>query len=479
MLDDVSKQTSIRSDLQADFGRLRRGYEDEPYPEYSDRIARLSKLDALIRDNEAALVDALNTDFGCRSRTESLLAEILCSLDSIKYAKHNLAKWMRKRGRRTSFWALPAKIYARAQPLGVVGIMAPWNYSLDLTLSPLTAALAAGNRVMVCMSPETPTLYQTLSALIESVFTPSEVRIYLGSDELSPAFAALPFDHLLFTGSTRVGRLVAKAAAENLTPITLELGGKSPAIVAPDFNITEAAERISWGKTFNAGQTCVAPDYVMIPKGSEDAFTTALLEKFTTSFHSMDDSDLTAVISERFYKRLTLMVEDAEAKGATILRPAGFEPTAKGGVFKMPLTVVMNPPEDATLMQEEIFGPVLPVLTYQAFSEVAAYVNAKERPLAVYCFSHNRSTIDHLQEQTVSGQFGLNETLIHYAQEDLAFGGVGSSGTGAYHGQAGFDTFSHLKSVLEQRGFFGFTGLKLLHPPYGRVTNLLVSLMKR
>ena len=479
MLDHSDKQTRTESDLTVDFGRLREGYEAEPYPSHQVRAARLTKLDALIRDNEAALVDALNADFGCRSKTESMLAEILCSLDSIKYAKQNLRKWMRKRGRRTSFWARPAKVYARAQPLGVVGIMAPWNYSLDLSISPLAAALAAGNRVMVCMSPETPTLYETLSTLLESVFTESEVRVYLGSDTLSPAFAALPFDHLLFTGSTRVGKLVAKAAAENLTPITLELGGKSPAIVAPDFDTAEAAERISWGKTFNAGQTCVAPDYVMIPKGGEEGFTKALLDKFTTSYQSMDDSDLTALISERFYKRLTLMLEEAEAKGATIVRPHGFEPTAKDGVYKMPLTIVMNPPEDAVLMQEEIFGPVLPVLTYEDFSEVAAYVNARDRPLALYCFSHQRSTIDHLQEQTVSGQFGLNETLVQYAQEDLAFGGVGSSGTGAYHGQAGFDTFSHLKSVFEQRGLFGFTGLKLLHPPYGRITQVLLHLMKR
>ena len=478
MLDDVSEQTSIGTGLKADLDMLRAGYQAEQYPAYKVRIARLSKLDALIRENEAALIKALNSDFGCRSTNETLLAEILTSLQSIKYAKQNLRKWMRKRGRRPSFWSRPAKVYALAQPLGVVGIMAPWNYSLDLAISPMVTALAAGNRVMLCMSPETPALFKVLSTLLESVFTQFEARVYLGGDEVSPAFAALRFDHLLFTGSTRVGRLVAKAAAENLTPITLELGGKSPAIVAPDFDTAEAAQRISWGKTFNAGQTCVAPDYVMIPKGGEEPFVDALLGKFTASFRSMDDSDLTAIISERFFQRLTLMLEEAAASGATILRPPGFEPVIKSGVFKMPLTVVLNPPAGSALMREEIFGPVLPVLTYEEFSEVPAYLNTRDRPLALYCFSHDRKTIDLLQEQTVSGQFGLNETLLQYVQEDLAFGGVGSSGTGSYHGQAGFDTFSHLKSVFEQRGLFGFTGIKLLHPPYGRLSKLLIQLIK-
>lgn len=471
-------EIGISATLKQDLTGLRDGFRGEPFPSKEIRLQRLNRLEQLIRDNEAALIDAMNQDFGCRSKTESVLAEIVSSLGTIKYAKRNLGKWMRKRGRRTSFWSLPAKVYAKAQPLGVVGIMAPWNYSLDLCISPLASALAAGNRAMICMSPETPTLFDTLSTLLNRTFDASEIRVYLGSDELSPAFAALPFDHLLFTGSTRVGKLVAKAAAENLTPVTLELGGKSPAILAPDFDVTEAARRISWGKTFNAGQTCAAPDYVMIPKSAEKTFSDALLAKFTQSFHSMADEDLTAIVSERFYRRLEAMVSEAEQQGATILRPDGYEPSAQNGVFKMPLTVVLNPPKDCTLMREEIFGPVLPVLTYEDFAEVPAYINRQERPLSLYCFSKDRRTVDLLQDTTVSGQFGLNETLLQYIQEDLAFGGVGNSGTGAYHGQAGFDTFSHLKSVFEQRGLGHFTGLKLLHPPYGRVARLLVKMIR-
>jgi len=477
-MDDNRGETGYSALLWRDLTHLRDGYKAAPYPTNEARLQRLDRLEQLIRNNETALIDAMSQDFGCRSKTESVLAEIVSSLGTINYAKRNLAKWMRKRGRRTSFWSLPAKVYAKAQPLGVVGIMAPWNYSLDLCISPLASAFAAGNRAMICMSPETPELFKTLSTLLHTAFDASELKVYLGGDELSPAFASLPFDHLLFTGSSRVGKLVAKAAAENLTPVTLELGGKSPAIVAPDFDVQEAAKRISWGKTFNAGQTCAAPDYVMVPKSAEGDFADAALAKFTQSFHSIDDEDLTALVSERFYRRLEAMVSEAEQHGAVVLRPKGYEPSEKNGVFKMPLTVVLNPPRDGALMREEIFGPVLPVLTYEDFADVPAYINQQERPLSLYCFSNDRRTVDLLQDTTVSGQFGLNETLLQYVQEDLAFGGVGNSGSGAYHGQAGFDTFSHIKSVFEQRGLGHLTGLQLLHPPYGRITKLLMKLIK-
>lgn len=464
--------------LRALFERQKAGYDAERYPSYDARLERLDKLRNLITGNKQALIDAIDRDFGCRSRTETILAEYLGCLGAIEYTQKNLRRWMRRRRRRTSFWSKPAKTYALAQPLGVVGIMAPWNYSLHLSIAPLIAALAAGNRAMICMSEETPELCALLTDLIAEQFDPGLVTVVQGGGDTSPAFAALPFDHLLFTGSTRVGKLVAVAAAENLTPVTLELGGKSPAIVAPDYSVTEAAKRIGWGKAFNAGQTCIAPDYVLVPKEGRDTFVKAVLAKFAKSFNGVSDKDYTAIVSERFYRRLTGMLDEAREKGATVLQPDGFVATSDRGVFKIPLTIVLDPPSDSALMQEEIFGPILPVLTYSDFAQVTEFINTGERPLSLYCFTHDRDIVDRVQRETTSGSFGLNETLLQYAQEDLAFGGVGASGQGAYHGQEGFDTFSHLKSVFEQRGLGRFTGTKLLHPPYGKMTKAVLRLMK-
>lgn len=469
---------TVAEALAASLNSKRAAFARDPNASYATRLDRLDRLSALVKSNESRIIDALDTDFGCRSRTETVLAEIMSTQSAIRYARRNLRKWMRRRGHHTSFWSQPAKVYAQAQPLGVVGIMAPWNYSLDLSLSPLSAALAAGNRVMLSMSEETPSLCALLQELFAQTFAADEVSVFQGGAVLSPAFARLPFDHLLFTGSTRVGRLVAQAAATNLTPVTLELGGKSPAIVAPDFDVTEAAARIGWGKGFNAGQTCAAPDYVFVPAAVQDAFAEAVLDKFAHSYASMEDSDLTAIISERFYRRLEDLIAEAEAGGAQILRPEGYAPIARDGVFKMPMTVVLNAPLDCRLMAEEIFGPVLPVLTYESIGQVIDYVNERDRPLSLYVFSHDRRLIQRVQQGTVSGSLGVNETLLQYIQEDLAFGGVGSSGQGAYHGQAGFDTFSHLKSVFVQQGLGHLTGIKLLHPPYGPVARFLIRLMK-
>ncbi len=465
--------------LQALFDAQKAGFGLAPYPSRPQRLEALERLDALLKDNKAALIDAIDQDFGSRARTETILAELLGCHGTIHYARKNLARWMGRRKRRTSFWSQPAKSYAMAQPLGVVGIMAPWNYSLHLSVAPLVAALAAGNRVMLCMSEETPRLCALLTRLIGDVFAPDHVVVVAGNPTTSPAFAALPFDHLLFTGSTRVGKLVAIAAARNLTPVTLELGGKSPAIVAPDFSIEEAATRISWGKSFNAGQTCIAPDYACVPRASRDVFARAVLAKFTRSFKDIHSDDYTAIVSERFFVRLQALVTEAQEKGATILRPKGTSESAIQGVYKFPLTIVLDAPPECRLMHEEIFGPILPVLSYDSLDEVITHINAGPRPLSLYCFTHDRDTVERVQRETVSGTFGVNECLLQYAQEDLAFGGVGASGQGAYHGHAGFDTFSHAKSVFQQRGFGSFTGIKLLYPPYGPVAKLLLRMMSR
>ena len=470
--------TVITSNLRASFDMHRARFLDNPFPLYADRMDNLSKLDRMIAQNKEALITAINSDFGCRSRTETILAEIVNCHGSVHYARKHLRRWMRPRRRRTSFWSLPAKTYRLAQPLGVVGIMSPWNYALHLAVAPLASALAAGNCAMLCMSEETPTLTALMTDLIAQTFPADQVSVVLAGPETSPEFASLPFDHLLFTGSTRVGKLIAAAAAQNLTPVTLELGGKSPAIVAQDYSVAEAAARIAWGKTVNAGQTCVAPDYVFVPKGNEQEFVDAALAKFTASYSSMNDPDLTAIVSERFFVRVQAMLEEARQGGATILQPDGMTATDTNGVYKIPLTIVLDAPDGCELMQEEIFGPILPVKTYTDLSAVVRYINAHDRPLALYCFTHARDTIQMFQRETVSGTFGVNETVVQYVQEDLAFGGVGASGQGAYHGPEGFDTFSHLKSVFEQRGIGSHTGIKLLHPPYGRLASFILKLMK-
>ncbi len=471
--------TNPTTALQATLELQKSAFLKTPFPSFEQRFDWLSRLDGLIRDHLEDIIAALNADFGNRARNETLLAEIVGCHGAIHYAKKNLQRWMAPRKRKTSFWSRPAKAYAIAQPLGVVGIMSPWNYSLNLSIAPLVAALAAGNRAMLCMSEETPHLCALLQKLFEQYFEADLISISQGGAAVSPAFARLPFGHLLFTGSTRVGRLIAQAAATNLTPVTLELGGKSPAIVAPDYDVEEAALRISWGKTFNAGQTCIAPDYAFIPTAAKDSFSLAVLRKFSKSFKSIHDPDFTAIVSERFFRRLNDLVTEAEAKGATILRPDGFAPSETDGIFKFPLTIVLDAPEDCALLKEEIFGPILPVLTYDSIDEVISLINAGDRPLSLYTFTHDRALVDRLQRETVSGSFGLNETLLQFVQEDLAFGGVGASGQGAYHGQAGFDTFSHIKSVFEQRGMGRFTGIKLMHPPYGKLAERVLRLMSK
>lgn len=458
------------------FSAQKAAFLNAPYPSYADRMAHLSALSKAIAQNKHALIAAIDQDFGCRSQTETVLTEILGSHGAIHYMKQNLRKLMKGRGRHTGLWSLPASNYVIAQPLGVVGIMAPWNYSLHLAVSPLACALAAGNRAMVVMSEQTPNLCALFASIIAEVFDEDHVAVFKGGD-ISPKFAELPFDHLLFTGSTRVGKLIAQAAAKNLTPVTLELGGKSPAIVAPDYNVEEAAKRISWAKVYNAGQTCIAPDYVLVPKGQAEKFAQAALAKFNKGYSGLEDKDLTSIINERFYDRLCAMVADAESKGAEVMRPDGLEPKLVDGSYKMPLTVVLNAPEDCKMMQEEIFGPVLPVIEYETLDEAISYINARNRPLSLYVYSHDGGTRINVLRNTVSGSAGINDALLQYIQEDMAFGGVGMSGQGSYHGKEGFDTFSHLKSVFQQRGIGNFAGIKLLHPPYGGMSRLLLRMM--
>lgn len=468
----------VQSLIQPTFDTYRDGFAADPYPDLQTRLDRLGRLNTALSARREELMSAINRDYGCRSRSETLIAEILGCHGAIHYAEKNLRKWMKRRSRHTSFWSLPAKSYVIPQPLGVVGIMAPWNYPVHLAVAPLVAALAAGNRAMIWMSDEVPHTTDCLSEIMSAAFHGEDmVSVMTGDATQAAEFAALPFDHLLFTGSTRVGRLVAAAAAPNLTPVTLELGGKSPALIAPDYSVKEAAKRLTWGKSFNAGQTCIAPDYVLVPRGSAQKFADHMLANFKHQFNSILDYDYTAVISERFFRRLNALMEDARAKGATILQPDGITQSVVDGTYKFPLTLVIDPPADCDLMQEEIFGPILPVISYDRAPDAIEFIATRDKPLSLYCFSHDKTVQRKVLRETSSGSVGLNDVLLQYIQEDLAFGGVGASGMGSYHGKEGFDTFSHAKSVFEQRGLGHFTGVKLLYPPYGPISKAVLKLM--
>jgi acyl-CoA reductase-like NAD-dependent aldehyde dehydrogenase len=462
--------------LQADFTRHREAFRREPYPDAATRRERLDRLARIVREHQAEWQEAIAADFGGRSRHETQLLEIFPSLEAIRHARRHLRRWMRPEGRSTSLWFLPGRSYVMPQPLGVVGIVVPWNYPLYLAIGPIVPALAAGNRVMVKMSETTPATGALLARLAVRHFPGGELTVANGGPDLAAAFCALPFDHLLFTGSTGVGRMVLRTAAENLTPATLELGGKSPAIVGRGFPVEEAASRILFGKCLNAGQTCIAPDYALVPAESVDAFIAAARRTVATLYPALAaNPDYTAIVDERHRQRLARCREDALAKGARAIEinPAGENLAATGKIAPTILTGVDDAME---VMREEIFGPLLPVLPYGDLADAIAYVNARPRPLALYLFEHDGAAIDRVLRETVSGGVSVNETLLHVAQDDLPFGGVGPSGMGRYHGREGFDTFSQRKSVFRQSRL---NGLKLFRAPYGKRFEALVRFLLR
>jgi len=366
--------------------------------------------------------------------------------------------------RSTGLWFQPGRSRIVFQPLGVVGIVVPWNYPLYLAVGPLVGAIAAGNRVLVKMSEAAPATGELLQRLVAERFDATLLSIVNGGSDVARAFVALPFDHLLFTGSTEVGRQVMRAAAEHLTPVTLELGGKSPAIVGRDVSIEEAATRILYGKCLNAGQTCIAPDYVLLPEERVETFVAAAKAAVGRLYPGLaDNPDYTAIVNDRHRERLRGLLEDAKSKGARVVEvnPAGEDLSTSPKMAPCLLTGVTP---DMRVMQDEIFGPLLPLVPYGKLDEALAFVNARPRPLALYVFDHDSNTIERVLAETVSGGVTVNETILHIAQEDLPFGGVGASGMGEYHGRAGFETFSKRKAVFFQSRF---SGLKLFRPPYG------------
>ena len=444
--------------------------------EETARREALDALEKLLADHGDALAGAIDHDFQGRSRHETRLLELFPSLESIRHARRHLRGWMKARRVATSLWFQPGRSRIVPQPLGVVGIVVRWNYPVYLAIGPVVAALAAGNRVMVKMSEAAPATGALLARLVAERFDPGVLHVLNGDAGVARAFTGLPFDHLLFTGSTGVGRHVMRAAAENLTPVTLELGGKSPAIVGRGIDVALAAQRILYGKCLNAGQTCIAPDYVLVPEERLEAFTVAARAAVAAMYPGIaDNADYTSIIDARHRARLRDWLEEARARGARVLPLAGDGEDLASGP-KIAPTLVVGAPDDTRLMREEIFGPLLPLVPYRTTDEAIAYVNARPRPLALYVFDHDRAAIDAVIARTVSGGVGVNETIVHIAQEELPFGGVGPSGMGEYHGRAGFDTFSKRKAVFHQSRL---NGLALFRPPYGPRFEALVKLLLR
>ncbi|KRP65464.1 coniferyl-aldehyde dehydrogenase [Pseudomonas orientalis] len=454
--------------LQDLFEAQRRAYAANPMPPAAQRQQWLKALRDVLSDQRQALIDAISQDFSHRSADETLFAELMPSLHGIHYASKHLKAWMKPSRRAVGIAFQPASAKVIYQPLGVVGVIVPWNYPLYLAIGPLVGALAAGNRVMLKLSESTPATGELLKALLAKIFPEDLVCVVLGEAEVGMAFSRLRFDHLLFTGATSIGKHVMRAAAEHLTPVTLELGGKSPAIVSADVPLKDAAERIAFGKALNAGQTCVAPDYVLVPEDRVEGFVEAYSHAIRGFYPTLaDNPDYTAIINERQLARLNAYVKDATDKGATLI--ALYD---QDQARRMAHSLLLNVSDDMTVMQDEIFGPLLPIVPYRGIDQAFAYINQRPRPLALYYFGYNKREQNRVLHETHSGGVCLNDTLLQVAQDDLPFGGIGPSGMGHYHGHEGFLTFSKAKGVLiKQR----LNAAKLIYPPYGKSIQKLIQ----
>lgn len=450
----------------------KKAFEAEPWPSLEQRLQRLDRLKKMLINNREALIASIHQDFGGRSRQESIMADLMPVISEISYVRRHLKRWMKPQKRKVDWLYQPASARVIFQPLGVIGIMVPWNYPLQLALSPLISALAAGNRALLKMSELTPATSALLQQCIQQVFNPAEVQVITGDVQVSRDFARLPFDHLLFTGSTAVGHQIQQAAAEHLTPVTLELGGKSPAILDPDANPEQLIKPLVFGKTLNAGQTCIAPDYLLCPEHLLETTLQAINSTFASFYPSLEDNpDYTAIINATQRQRLLRLRDEALAAGTRhiVLNPASEDLTESN---KLPLTLLVNPPESCTVMQQEIFGPLLPIITYTDFDQALQFIRSRPRPLALYYLGHDQQRIQQVERRTHSGGLCINETLLHVAQHDLPFGGIGASGMGCYHGREGFQTFSACRSQFVRRGF---NSTRLVYPPYGRWIHRLLE----
>lgn len=458
--------------LESILTRQRDAFALDPSPSHATRRDRLDRIGRMVKEHRDDWCDAISHDFGHRSRHETVLLEIAPLMASLRHTRWHLRQWMRPKRRGSSIEFLQLANWVQHQPLGVVGIMVPWNYPLLLSLGPLIDILAAGNRAMIKPSELLPETSALLRQLVGEYFSSDEVAVVEGDAEIAASFSALPFDHLLFTGSTAVGRKVIAAAARNLTPVTLELGGKSPAIIAPDYPIEEAARDIAFGKLMNAGQTCIAPDFVLVPRAKLDLLAGALVGRIKAFYPDKGGREqYSSLVGDRARDRLADGLEECRASGARIMM-ADIAISDRG----MQPALVLDPPADCALMEEEIFGPVLPLAPYDDFDAALRFVRERPRPLALYLFTRDRAIERKTLAATISGNVTINGTLLHIAQNDLPFGGVGPSGIGAYHGYDGFVRFSHARGIAKVRLF---NPARLAMPPYGRIADLLARFMTR
>ncbi len=467
---------SIAATLEAALAAQRAAYFAHPVPTLAERKADLRTLQRFIRENKQALCDAISADYGHRSSHETLLAEVFPAMDSASDALGRLRKWMRPQRRAVDLRNfVGASNRVIPQPLGVVGVIVPWNFPLHLSFIPLTYIFAAGNRAMVKMSENSRHLCAFLMERIPAYFPHEKLRFFDETGGVGIEFSKLKFDHLLFTGSGQTGRAVMAAAAANLVPVTLELGGKAPAILCDDFPLRLAAERILFVKLLNAGQICTTVDHAWVPRAKIDEFVATAREIVNARYPAISSTDYTSVIDERAFERLVGALEDAKSRGATVIQVIPGQPYDRA-TRKMSPHIVLNAPADSVLLQREIFGPILPIRAYDSLETVIQAINAGPRPLAIYPFSNDARQVQMLLDRVMSGGVSVNEALFHVAQHDLPFGGVGESGMGHYHGREGFDTFSKLRPVFYQARF---STLKFMGPPYGKFASTVLAFLTK
>ena len=464
MANETSQSLSIATtidEMHAQFSHLYKLSRDQPINDWATRAEQLDNLELMLSERQDSLAQAISADFGYRSESETQFAELFPSFTGISHARKYGKKWMKPRRASISALYMPAHNEIQPQPLGVVGIMVPWNYPLFLAVGPIIDALTAGNRVMVKMSEAAPKFAQSFAEAVARYFSQDMVCVVLGEVDIAQEFSKLPFDHLLYTGSTAVGKKVMAAAAPNLTPVTLELGGKSPVIVLNGANLESAVNRVMMGKTLNAGQTCIAPDYVLVQRKDHEAFIRLAKEWMDKHYPNIaDNPDYSRIINNQQFKRVKSYLDQLPGEDVHLLTDA--EPNIDTRL--MPPIIVSEPNDDSEVMQNEIFAPVLPLVHYDTLEDAIDYVNARPRPLALYVFGDDQNEIEQVRSHTVSGGLCINEVILHVVQHDLPFGGVGHSGTGAYHGQAGFERLSHMKPIFVQNKL---NGMNLLLPPYG------------
>jgi coniferyl-aldehyde dehydrogenase len=464
---------SASSGIRALIEAQQAAFAQAPRRALAERRRDLAHVEALVLQNEDAIAEAIDADFGGRSRSETRLLEIAVTAQAARHARKNLSHWMKSRNVPTPSTAAPGRSLIRHEPKGVVGIVAPWNYPVQLSLVPLIAALAAGCRALLKPSELTPRTSELMARLLAERFPADQVAVVTGGSDVAEVFCSERFDHLFYTGSTRIGRSVGQAAARNLTPVTLELGGKSPVMVDALIPLDRVAHPLAWGRFLNAGQTCVAPDYALAQGNRAEALGQAVIRQAGVFYPDVaSNPDYTAIVSDRHHARLTAMIDEARHRGVQVLQ-VPHDAASLAGSRRIAPTVMIDPPADLAVMREEIFGPVLPILNSPSMAAACAQVDAGERPLALYVFSDDRAVVRQVLDSTRSGGVSVNTTMIHLSNEHLPFGGVGESGSGAYHGQRGFEEFSHARSVFEAGRWHSS---RLIAPPYGAVFRLVAAI---